>query len=35
MFKGFVAVFTKYGVTYGVLRDNTVQVITIAGVKAA
>lgn len=35
MFKGFVAVFTKHGVTYGVLRDNTIRIIAIGGAKAA
>jgi hypothetical protein len=34
MFKGFVAIFTKHGVTYGILADSTIQIIAIGG-KAA
>ena len=35
MFKGYISIFTKNGVTYGVLADSTVKVISINGVKAA
>lgn len=35
MFKGFIAVFTKNGVTYGLLPGNTIKVVAVNGVRVA
>ena len=35
MFKGFVSVFTRHGVTYGVSQDNTITVISMNGVRVS